>query len=185
MSWLEFTSSVVHALAWPAAVFAIVLILRRPLRALILSLRILKYKDLQAEFGRKVDEAEDLAAQAKLPPAEEATPEAEVAPTSLESLAEVAPRQAIIEAWIVVNRELRLVAQRAGLHVPPGRSPRQVARDLQRRGILRDEVVALLADLNGLRNTAAHVEDFSIPPEQAIRFVEIAERLTEQLKELP
>src|SRR5665647_1880486 len=45
MTWLEFIASIIQALAWPAVVIAAVILLRKPLAAVIPLLRRLTYKD--------------------------------------------------------------------------------------------------------------------------------------------
>ena len=54
MDWLQFLSSVVGSLAWPATVLALVVLLRAPVTRVLLTLTRLKYKDLELDFGREL-----------------------------------------------------------------------------------------------------------------------------------
>jgi hypothetical protein len=72
MDALQFTSSLVGSLAWPSVVLAIVVALRKPLSDLLPLLQRLKYKDLELDFGKRVEElraevAEELPQQAEPP----------------------------------------------------------------------------------------------------------------------
>lgn len=55
MDWLQFVSSVIGALAWPAAVITIIAQLRAPLGKLVPLIRTLKYKDLQIDVGQELE----------------------------------------------------------------------------------------------------------------------------------
>jgi len=68
MDWLTFISNTIKAISWPTAVIILVIILRRPLVRLLLLLRRLKYKDLELDFGERLEELEDQAEKADLPP---------------------------------------------------------------------------------------------------------------------
>ncbi|MGH2397987.1 MAG: hypothetical protein ACRDFW_13640 [bacterium] len=68
MDWLTFIARVIDAAAWPVTVFVILLLLRKPLSGLIPLLQRLKYKDLELEFGRQIQEVRQ-EVQAELPAA--------------------------------------------------------------------------------------------------------------------
>jgi hypothetical protein len=54
MDTLTFFSEITKTLVWPLAIVAIILVLKKPLRVLILSLRRFQYGELAIEFGRQV-----------------------------------------------------------------------------------------------------------------------------------
>ncbi|MEF7438278.1 hypothetical protein V4V36_13570 [Paenibacillus lautus] len=54
MTALEFTSSIVNTLAWPIIVTIIILILKKPLTQLLLSISKFKYNNLEMDFGKEL-----------------------------------------------------------------------------------------------------------------------------------
>jgi len=100
MTWLEFISSLATALAWPGAVLALALVLRKPLAELIPLLQRMKYRDFEMEFRRRVSEAREEAGVE-----DEASTEAEPTPEEARiiELAKVSPRAAVTEAWLWVE----------------------------------------------------------------------------------
>ena len=61
MSTLEFVVKVIDSLVWPVLVAWLVYGFRSPIGTLIGRLSTLKYKDLQAEFEKRLDEIEPVA----------------------------------------------------------------------------------------------------------------------------
>lgn len=183
MDLLTFMAAIIGHLAWPTAAVILVLILRRPLRQLIPTLRRLRYRDLELDFGEKLEALERQADQAQLPEPEvtrlPAPSEREALPLAarLETLAIEAPRAAILEAWLSVEREARAAAGRLG-YDPGGRVPiTRVLRWLGEQKAVDQRLLAFAHDLRGLRNMAAHAADFSPPPDRAREYVLLAERL--------
>ena len=56
MDTLSFTAEMTKALAWPLTIILALLLLRRPLADLIPLLQRLRYKDLELDFGKRVQE---------------------------------------------------------------------------------------------------------------------------------
>jgi len=54
MDWLTFVTKIIESLAWPVSIVVIVLILKKPISALLPLLRNLKYKDLELSFGEEL-----------------------------------------------------------------------------------------------------------------------------------
>ena len=185
MSWREFIADVIDSLAWPAALVAVVYILRAELKGALRTLQSLKlkYKDLEAEFRRTVDEAQSLADEGQLPKVGEITGDIEL--VNLVELARISPRSAVIEGWLRVSHELRALGERHGV-TQTGPGLRSIARPLQDQGIVSDAVFELIENLGKLRNQAAHLEEkFQIEPEDASRYIELAERVAAVLRATP
>ena len=115
MDWLQFIASIIDSLAWPGAILAAVILLRRPLSALLPLLRRLKYKDFEVEFDRKVRKLREEAVAA-LPPLPKTVPSQIPEETALIELVSVAPRAAVLESWLLVESAARrvLAAERLG-----------------------------------------------------------------------
>lgn len=173
MDWVGFIASIVGSLAWPGALVALVLILRTPIRGLLPLLQRLKYKELEIEFGRRVEEVKQELAQ-ELPPGA-VQPISDASRDALLRLAEVSPRAAVLEAW----REVELAALEAARKVGGDKFRErpftlEAIRILERSESLDRNVMGLLRDLRGLRNQAAHAPDFALTKESAIDYAQTA-----------
>jgi len=180
MNWLEFISSLVTALAWPAAVLILLLFLREPLKGLVPLLQRMKYKDFEMEFGRKLAEArEEAGVEDDVPTDAEFTPEE----TRVIELARVSPRAAVTEAWRWVELA-SLEAARALL----GKDFRnktftfQAIRRLEQNERIDRGALALMRDLRGLRNDAVHSPEFAISSDVALEYARMARQLVGYLK---
>ncbi len=69
MDLLTFATEMVKVLVWPATIIIAVVLLRTPLGQLIPTLRLLRYRDLSLEFGKKLEQLEATADQVRLPAA--------------------------------------------------------------------------------------------------------------------
>jgi hypothetical protein len=183
VDWLTFLATIVQAVAWPVTIVAIAYLLRKELRALIPLLTKLKYKDIELEFGRRVEQLETQIA-IQLP---ETTPSAILsAQNELDiKLAEVSPRSAVLEAW----RELELAAlKRAKRSVvaaggdPSKVRPREVLQELQRDVTLSPFATRALPIMRELRNRAAHAPEFALSSESAITYVTNASRIAREME---
>ena len=183
MDWLSFISSVVGSLAWPGAVIALVLILKKPIRELLPLLQRLKYKELEIEFGKRVEEVkEELALQ--LPPETALGPAGEEA-DAIARLAEVSPRSAVLEAWRDVELAAMEGARRIGGETFRGKPlTLQAIRLLERNETLNRNVIGLLRDLRGLRNEAAHAPAFALAKESALEYAASSSAVARYLRKV-
>lgn len=187
MDWLTFVARFVEAVAWPVAVLVMMSVLRKPLGSLIPFLQRLKYKDLELEFGRQIEEVRQ-EVQAELPvAAPDRAIQASAAAESLsERLAELSPRSAVLEAWRQIEDALLRAAQRRQAQVRwrQGEPPLWVIKGLERAQILDPSKVGILRDLRALRNSAAHGPDFALSKDSAIEYARVAAQLVEYLNGL-
>ncbi len=182
MDWKGFLASVIDSLAWPVAIAFIVVFLRKPLRRLLE--RRIRFKGLgvEAEFGDIVREAEETLAQTELPPPERT--EGEIA-LSTELWPEIsnAPRAAVIEAWLAVERELEALAEGAGLDLAErGWAPTALAGHLWQRGVIEPSLAAVLSDLKNARDVAAHIRPYTVERDEVIDYVKLAGRVRSALR---
>lgn len=179
MTSLEFVASLIESLAWPLVVLVAVWILRKPLGQLIPLLEKLKYKDLELDFSRRLEEAREVTAA--LPPAgreEIAAGESEAA-----RLAAVSPRAAILEAWRVLESAILTAAHSLGESFSQQGRPLLVSAitALERSGMIDRGLGDVLDDFRQLRNAAAHAPDFAVPVSEAISYVHMSEQLARVL----
>jgi hypothetical protein len=186
VDWLSFIAAIVQAGAWPLAVVVIILILRKPLAGLIPLLQRLKYKDLELEFGERVEEVK-AEADAVLPPTAPLEGLAEGDRDRLRQLSILSPRSAVLESWRRVEHAALAAAERNHVALPfrkEGISPVQVIRELERAELIDREQSGLLADLRILRNRAAHAPDFALSGESALDYASTADRLVRYLNQI-
>lgn len=80
----------VGALAWPVAIIVLALLVRSPLRRVLLSLTRLKYKEMEIDFGRELSRIEAEAKSIDLTPAPVPEPHGHGPKNSTEQLREAA-----------------------------------------------------------------------------------------------
>ena len=192
MDFLSFLSNIIGSLAWPVILLVCFLLIRKPLVDLVPLIRILKYKEFEIEFGRKLEELEAQADRADLPsipPAaeglKELTPEAGYWET-IERLSDVSPRAAIAEAWRRVEWALEDYFIKLGIERPPSyQGMVRVLRGLGERSKLPLAAMSLFQELRVLRNRAVHARDFDFDSQKAIEFARLAERVISALETKP
>jgi hypothetical protein len=186
MDPLSAVVELVKALAWPVSVFAIILLLRRPIQGLISSIRegSVKYKDLEFSFKRDLEEARQ---SIKLPEGQAARAlpapqEPEI--TDLMALAETAPRAAVIEAWARLEVASAEWVQK---HAPPDvrtqLKPHAMFRELLRQqGLLPPGAMKALQKLRDIRNRTVHTPEFQPSVDDAEEYVLLSFAVIEDLQ---
>lgn len=183
MDWLQFIASIIDSLAWPGVVLAAVILLRRPLAALLPLLHRLKYKDFEVEFDREMRKLREEAA-AVLPPLPRAVPSKLPEETTLIELASVAPRVAVVEAWLLVESAARRAIETRGIRTEPKQplTGPQLTWTLMDTGVLDNAARAVFDRLRMLRTQAVHAQDFAISEASARDYVELALALARRLE---
>jgi hypothetical protein len=188
MDWLTFISKIIESLAWPSVPIAVLLIIRKELPTIAKSIRRFKYKDVELEFGEsaKAVASETKAVlpeptnNAQLPSEQKSTAE-----SRLEAIAEIAPRAAILEAWLLVEAAAADVIQKknlGSLSTYPG--PLRLRETLQKGNILNMRQVAVFEQLRKLRNDAVHVPDAQFTKDAAINYIQPALAMSAFLEQL-
>jgi hypothetical protein len=163
MNWLEFLSSIIDSLVWPAFILWLLYLLRDELPAIARSIKKLRYKDLELEFEKS---AQEIVAKAKssLPDSPKNIQFSGQSHDELEeylvSIAELAPRSAILEAWLVVEAAAVDVAKKKGISSfksHPG--PMRLLNYLVKGDLLNEDQQVVFEQLRNLRNEAVHVAD--------------------------
>jgi hypothetical protein len=174
MDILTFFSKLIDALAWPATVICLILLLRYPLAHLLPLLSSLKYKDLELQFGSRLKQISDVNL-----PQEGRRQRLPLESQRANRLAELSPRAAVLESWVGI--ELAALNAARFLLQDEMRSKTlsyQAIRALEHSGRLAPTAVSMLHDLRALRNQAAHAPDFAISTDSAIEFADAADKLT-------
>lgn len=191
MDLLAFVASLVQSLAWPAAVVLIVLAFRQSLAKLIPGLHRLKYKDVELEFGRQLQEVRQelgpTPTQPALPaPAESgraALPEPKGTTRYYQSLAEISPRAAILEAWL----DFELAANAAVESIQPSTKGRPLSMPrlfsvLAEADLLSSSEVDALTRLRALRNQVVHGPEPDLSADIIAEYALLLRRITDDLQ---
>ncbi len=181
------TVQLVDALAWPLAAVAIAVVLRAEVRALLGRLSTLKYKDLQADFERKLDKAEKKAET--IPPPQMVGDKIYSSRLDWETdaiarltrIAEVSPRAAVTEAWAQLESAIRSAAETLGLAATSRQPSPRLIGELLKRQTVSEQAAQIYPELRALRNEIAHVPEFSVDYPQADRYIRLAVSLAGEL----
>ncbi|WP_211705776.1 hypothetical protein [Paraburkholderia aspalathi] len=178
MDWLTFVAKVVEALAWPGTVLALLLIVRKELPGIVRSLRRLKFKDVELEFG---EAAKAIATETKeaVPPARADSKLTGGAKSDisarLEVVADLAPRAAILEAWLQVEAAAAdVVRKHAAVTISSTPGPLRLLDGLRRAGVLNERQVSVFENLRRLRNEAVHGSDVRFSKESVTSYIDSA-----------
>lgn len=102
----------------------------------------------------------------------------------LARIGEVSPRAAILEAWREVEVASVVAAAQDGVAVNGKTDGNGVIRALAEKRAIPPELRDLYEQLRELRNKAAESKDFTLPPEEAERYVNLALGLAALLRSM-
>jgi hypothetical protein len=189
VGWQAFVASLVQSLAWPAGVATVVIVLRKPIAAVLgQGVRRLKAGPVEVEFDQvQAEVREDLARSPELAEAAPAEGQASAPATSLDKelsrLAELSPEAAVMEASRRIEYRLAEMLDDAG--VPHRRiGLRGLARLAQEHGLISDETLAAIEGMSVLRNLVAHVRG-DIGVDRARDYLALADAVLYALRPKP
>lgn len=180
MSEYEFAADLVRSIAWPVLVFVLVLLLRKPLGELLEKLlplvQSLRFKDLEVVLDREISQAESKSSGIG------EGEEGRLLDQEMLTRIEISPRSAILESWLIVERELVEAALTEGISTHPRRGLSiSTVRELEASGRISRELAAMIHDLRSVRNRAVHEIEIDFYPDAARRYVELASRISSEL----
>jgi hypothetical protein len=172
MDWLEFWSSVIGSLAWPAAVVAVAAMFKSRLENLLDKIKLAKGAGIELEFTEQVEEVAEQAAAVPTPeqpaahlpiePGSQAEREADYfAQLLLRTSLNDRPAAMVLDSWKNVENLLLDVVKARNLQASTARgrlSASQAVRSLAHAGLLDEEQESLIRSLQSLRNRVAHVK---------------------------
>jgi hypothetical protein len=178
MDWLTFITRIVDALAWPGTVIVVLILIRKELPEIARNLRKLKIKGVELEFG---EAAKAVASEAKdaVPSGGANTrlmgqPKDELA-ERLYSIAELAPRAAILEAWLQVEAAaVDVIRKKSSPNLKSLPGPMRLRDNLMKIEILNPKQMAVFENLRILRNEAVHLAEAQFTRASVENYIEAA-----------
>lgn len=181
MDWLQFIASIIGSLAWPAAMVLVVLLLRRAILRILPRLRRLKYGDVEAEFGEKLEEAEEEIAE--LPAPTSLPKKLDHAVQRPEDVGDFSNNSAVFVAWLSVESAILNLARTANA-LAPNMPALRAAEILLKRDLIDQATYHAIRDLAALRNIAVHPSEARlITQEEVDRFRGIANKVAAVLED--
>jgi hypothetical protein len=183
MGWLQFFASAIGSLAWPLALVVTVCLLRKPIASLLPLLQRLKFRELELEFGKSVEEVSAEIAK-ELPPAPPTDGKSSINEVAaLVKIAEASPRAAVLQAWIMVEQTAYEAARALGWQPPSNKASNGTfaIKFLARHPALESDRIDLLQQLRHLRNQAAHAPELALGKSAAIEYASSAARVARYL----
>lgn len=173
-------ADLVSALAWPLAFVWFVQKYGNDVKELILRLSKVKFGNAEAEFYLGLKVAEELANETLVVEASKYIPkestEFSQRMAQLERIADVSPRAAIMESWLLIEE----AAGKAGF-VQKAAVPRinslLFIEWLVREGKIDEPTANLVNRMRMLRNKASHLRDFELTKDEAERYLKIATQI--------
>jgi hypothetical protein len=176
---MELLVNLLIGIAWPVAAVWIAYLFKGELRSLLHRMSQFKYKDLEAKFESGLAEAEaKVTAIEKSSPSFLPRPEISSKLEQLRRIADVSPRAAIMEAWVLVEDAAGKSGFVQGATIPHV-NPHLFVEELVRLGKLPTGSNSLLDQMRKLRNQASHLPDFSLNQDEADRYLQLAARMSE------
>ncbi|MFB5188633.1 DUF4145 domain-containing protein [Yersinia intermedia] len=174
-------ADLVSALAWPLAFVWFVQKYGNDIKELIFRLSKVKLGNAEAEFTLGLKAAEELANETPLVEASKDLPEEGIEfsrrMAQLERIADVSPRAAIMESWLLIEEAAGKAGFVQGASVPRI-NPLLFIEWLVSEGKI-DKSTAILVDrMRKLRNEATHLRDFELTKDEAERYLKIAVRIS-------
>ena len=182
MDWLQFAADVIKSLSWPLAIVLIAFNFKAELVSLIGRIRKIKHKETEFEFREVLRDAAK--AIGKDEEALQTEPLTKSDIQSLEDLASMSPRAAILEAWIRIEQVLwRHIETSFKGEKPPGLMRQRNPLDMVRyMGDLPPDDAAFLRNMRRLRNLAAHSEEFTLTSASAKKYLTLVDEFLSRWK---
>jgi len=171
MGWKQFIVELISSVAWPAVAAAFLFSFKSELAKIIQRLAHLKYKDLELDFEKLKEQAEEIHHAIEKETIIESNPTLSSLEEQVLDAVEKAPSAAILLAWSGLEAAMASTVSRLAIspESPSYRSPMHNIDMLKKYGALSKNHIELLHELRMLRNKVAHEKDIilSISQKQA------------------
>ena len=170
MNWLQFIAVVVDSVVWPITVIAAFLLLKSQLPVLFPFVERLKYRGLEVEFRKDVQQLSEQSRAAL--PALASGEQPDESRNRLYAIAEISLRAAILEAWLEVEAAAANTLQIKEPSLAPKvrmAAPLRLGEMLTRSEILNADQLRVFHSLRELRNKSVHITDDTLQQEALSR----------------
>jgi hypothetical protein len=185
MDWLQFISSIVGAVVWPATVILAFFLFKKHFPTLFPFIERLKYKDFELEFRKSLQELTEKSKSALPAPALEELPISDNLRGRLYDLAEISPRSAVLEAWLQVESAAADAIQRLNLtpNLKGALAPLRLAEYLHRGEVLDSAQMEIFHRLRELRNRAIHIGEAVFRSDEVLEYVDLALSMATKIRQ--
>ncbi len=165
---------------WPSIVLIIVIILRKPIKSMILFVENIKYKDFEVKFHKGLNQLKEEVKEAGIAIQNQIGEK-----TDIYKLIEISPSSAIIESWKELELAARKKVEELASHETKFKNPlqRPIAY-LEYTGALIPSTARAIRELQSLRNQTAHISDIKIKKEDALEYSSLAKAILKQVESI-
>ena len=171
----------VSALVWPGVTVWFIKKYGDDVKSLILRLSRIKMGGAEAEFAENLIVAEALAVDTPVVNIKDAVHDEDTEfsrrLSALQRIADVSPRAAIMESWLLIEEAAGKAGFVQGATIPRINIPLFLDW-LAREHRIDKNTVKLVEKMRHLRNSAAHLKDFELTRDEAERYLKLATRLS-------
>lgn len=185
MDWLTFISTIIDSIVWPSTVIFIIWLLKDNIVQLLPFIEKFKYKDFEIAFGKSIKElVEKSESEIEKPPeGAEFTFSYSKQKQDLFLLAELSPRSAILESWILVESAAMEIIRNKGLITSKKIiGPLTIGQHLHRAEVLQPNQFQIYNKLRNLRNQAVHISETNFNIEEVKEYIDLALSMAYQLE---
>ena len=164
---------IIRITIWPIATIILACIFKKPLSDLISKIVKIKYKHFEAQFAKRLDD---------LKKDEESTLEEILESPGLDlyvKLAKIDPRSAVTESW----RKLALAIQEKGKKLGVRHNIRKAIEVLSTKELIDSGEKHMINELRALRNEIEYAPSSKLTFLDAIKYAELAVRLTRYIQD--
>lgn len=188
MDTLTFTAEAIKALAWPATVVFVAVMIRKPVIELLPFLHRLKYKEIELEFTKELAQLKyEVASDEPTTGHKLESSLSNASSNRLLNIASISTSAAILGAWSELESASVGVASSFWMQ-PPSDSFKNYSRlgeYLLQCKVIDEKQLVVFNKLRELRNKAAHAVDLNLSEEEARTYIELATSLIAHIRATP
>jgi hypothetical protein len=189
MDVYNFISAIINSLVWPVVVLVVLLVLKKPLSQLLLSLNKLRYNNLEIDFGKELAKLEKtLEKQTNTKETNIKSDYKNEKEIEIKAVAEINPSAAILMAWSMVEQEIVTTINRmaSSPDFPAYNSVLKNINLLLDNNFIDEHIYSSINEFRVLRNKVSHAQSSTeqITYLEAIKYYEIAIKIIDQLKQI-
>jgi hypothetical protein len=182
----DFLVRLVAAISWPAAIVLSIALLRPYLANILPSLQKIRYEGVEMEFNSKVQEArKELTEISGVGLSNNVTDDFDSQVKAIESLLEVSPRAAVIQAGELIDEQIYRAAVRV---FGPNSSIRlngtATLDEFARMGTIEPELVRVIQELRKLKDNSAYTPGYGVSRGMAAEYVKVIGLLLKRLSSI-